>query len=60
MSSKEWAAVAVVIGAGIVLQIPGHEEMVGPEAREHSETPADMAEVAGPYERVVLDVTGMT
>ena len=24
------------------------------------ETPADMAEVAGPYERVALDVTGMT
>ena len=61
MTSKEWAAVAVVIGAGILLQIPGHEEMaVGTGAMGHSETLADMAEVVGPYERVALDVTGMT
>ena len=60
MTSKEWAAVAVVIGAGIVLQIPGHGEMdMGTEATGHSETP-DMAEVVGPYERVALDVTGLT
>ncbi len=61
MTSKEWAAVAVVIGAGIVLQIPGHDEMeMGPTGMEHSDIPADMAEVVGPYERVALDVTGMT
>ncbi len=60
MTSKEWAAVAVVVGAGILLQIPGHEEMAVPESREHSEMPADMAELLGPYERVALDVTGLT
>ncbi len=61
MTSKEWAAVAVVVGGGILLQIPGHDEMnMDPTAVGHSEMPADMAEVVGPYEQVALDVTGMT
>ncbi len=61
MTSKEWAAVAVVVGGGILLQIPGHDEMtMDPTAVRHSEMPADMAEVVGPYEQVALDVTGLT
>lgn len=61
MTSKEWAAVAVVVGGGILLQIPGHDEMnTEPTAAGLSEMPADMAEVVGPYEQVALDVTGMT
>ena len=61
MTSKEWAAVAVVVGGGILLQIPGHDEMnMDPTAMGPSEMPADMAEVVGPYEQVALDVTGMT
>jgi hypothetical protein len=61
MTTKEWVAVAVVIGGGILLQIPSHDEaMMDPEAMGHSEMPAGMAEVEGPYERVALDVTGMT
>ena len=61
MGWKQWSAVAVVIGGGILLQIPGHEEMdMDHGAMEHDAMPADMAEVAGPYRTVALDVTGMT
>ena len=61
MTSKEWAAVAVVVGGGILLQIPNHDEMNRePTSVGRSEIPADMAEVVGPYEQVALDVTGMT
>jgi hypothetical protein len=61
MTSNEWAAVAVVVGGGILLQIPGHNEIeMDHAAMESGETPADMAVAAGPYEQVALDVKGMT
>ncbi len=51
----------VVIGGGILLQIPGHEEMdMDHAAMEQEAMPAGMAEAAGPYRTVALDVTGMT
>ena len=61
MGWQQWSAVAVVIGGGIVLQIPGHDD---PEmdhaAMGQGEMPASMAEVQGPYTTVALDVAGMT
>jgi hypothetical protein len=61
MGWKQWTAVAVVIGGGILLQIPNNDAMVmdgmGPQ---HSEMPANMADVQGPYRTVALEVTGMT
>ena len=69
MSWKHWTAVLVVIGFGIVLQIPSHE---GDTMEEHSHTPGGAAsttesnavpiaaEPAGPYRTMVLEVTGMT
>ena len=60
MGWKQWSAVAVMIGAGIVLQIPGHDEAeMDPGAMDHDEVPV-MAESQGPYTTVALDVTGMT
>ncbi len=61
MGWKQWSAVAVVIGGGILLQIPGHEDA----AMDHGATvqrdvPADMADVEGTLRTVALDVTGMT
>ncbi len=52
---------AVMIGGGILLQIPGHEDA----AMDHGATlqgdvPADMADVEGALRTVSLDVTGMT
>ena len=61
MSWKEWTAVGLVIGGGILLQIPGHD--VVPRDHEdmgHGEMPAEMAVATGPYRTVALDVTGMT
>ena len=61
MSWKEWTAVGVVIGAGILFQIPGHDKArTDPEAMRHGDTPGDMAATTGPYRTVALDVTGMT
>jgi len=62
MGWKQWSAVAVVIGVGVVLQIPGHDVM---EMDDHAEmragpTPAEMADPEGPYRTVALDVAGMT
>ena len=60
MGWKQWSAVAVVIGAGIVLQIPGHDEVeMDHGAMDHGEVPV-MAESQGPYTTVALDVTGLT
>ena len=61
MGWKQWSAVAVVIGGGILLQIPGHDaaEMDHTEMG-HSEMPADLAEAEGTFLTVALDVTGMT
>ena len=61
MSWKEWTAVGVVIGAGILLQIPGHDDApMDHDTMGHGEMPAQMAEVEGPYRTVALDVTGLT
>jgi len=55
MSWKEWSAVAVVIGGGILLQIPGHDEV----GMDHGEMPV-MTKPQGNYNTVALHVTGMT
>ena len=55
MGWKQWSAVAVVIGGGILLQIPGHDE-VGMDRGEM----LVMAEPQGPYTTVALDVMGLT
>ncbi len=61
MGWKQWSAVAVVIGGGILLQIPGHDvSSMDHAAMGHSDVPTDMADVQGPYTTVALDVTGMT
>lgn len=60
MSMKEWVAIAVVIGGGILLQIPGHDAMeMSHEGMEHSVAP-EMEEVTLGLERVELHVSGMT
>lgn len=61
MSWKEWTAVGVVVGIGIVLQIPGGNEMgMDQDAATLREMPADTATTIGTYRTVALDVTGMT
>ena len=61
MGWKQWSAVAVLIGGGILLQIPGQDEAeMDHAAMGHGEMPADMAEAQGSYTTVVLDITGMT
>lgn len=61
MSWKEWTAVSVVIGVGILLQIPGHDNVqMDHEAMGHGDMPAEMATATGVYRTVALDVTGMT
>ncbi|MHB1169389.1 MAG: heavy-metal-associated domain-containing protein [Longimicrobiales bacterium] len=68
MSWKHWTAVLVVIGVGIVLQIPKDD---GETMEEHALTPGGAAsgvessavpaaESAGPWRTMVLEVTGMT
>lgn len=65
MGWKQWSAVVIVIGGGILLQIPRHDEMAmdrktDPEAMGQGATPAEAADVMGPFRTVALDVTGMT
>ena len=65
MSWKEWAAVAVVIGGGILLQIPtwgGHSEHHAEDGHDHaSAVAASAATAAENGDRAVgLAVTGMT
>jgi hypothetical protein len=61
MGWKQWSAVAVVIGGGILLQIPNHVDAEMDHATiGQSDIPVDMAEAQGPYTTVALDVTGMT
>lgn len=74
MSRKEWIAVVLVIGLGLVWQIPRHEVAVsiGEEPHGHSaaevqghrasgaSAPANAANLAGPYRTFELAVTGMT
>ena len=60
MGGKQWSAVALVIGGGILLQIPGHSAAeMDHGGMDQSELPV-MAERQGPYTTVTLDVTGMT
>lgn len=72
MSRKEWIGVLVVVGLGIVWQIPGHDDAMTDDHEAHgyvgSEVPVahgaspsstDM-EIGGPYRTVALEVTGMT
>ena len=60
MGWKQWAAVCVVIGGGILLQIPNHDDAaMDHESMGQAEMPS-MADPQGPYATVVLDVTGMT
>lgn len=74
MSRKEWIAVVLVIGVGIVWQIPLHDDAMPPDAADHAHAPAERvgaagqgasatpapAELAGPYRTIALEVTGMT
>ncbi len=60
MSWKEWTAVTLVIGAGVLWQIPGHDEMEMDNAGRHDEMSMESAEVEGPYRTVARNVTGMT
>jgi len=61
MGWKQWSAVAVVIGGGILLQIPAHDDAeMDHGAMGHGEMPADMAAAQGSLHTVALHVTGMT
>jgi hypothetical protein len=61
MGWKQWSAVAAVIGAGILLQIPGSDDMsMDTEVVQGGEMPAGMATAQGTFRTVALDVTGMT
>ena len=61
MGWKQWSLVAVLIGGGILLQIPGHDDMeMDREAVEHADPPAGMIDPPPPFKTVALEVTGMT
>ncbi len=60
MGWKQWSAVAVVIGGGILLQIPRHDAVMDQGAMLRGDVPADMADTEGTIRTVALDVTGMT
>ena len=70
MSWKHWTAVVLVIGLGIVAQIPRHQETAGDGTHQHAtvdtlpsaapSTDDAAAEPAGPYRTIALEVTGMT
>ncbi len=53
MGWKEWTAVAVVIGGGILLQIAAPMDALDKGG-------AHPAAATGPFRTVALDVTGMT
>ena len=64
MSWKHWTAVLVVIGGGILIQIPRHDMPV-PDHRHGgaaiaSTEPNSSGSAIGPYRTVGLEVTGMT
>lgn len=61
MGWKQWSAVAAVIGGGILLQIPGHEEAsMDHEGMGPAEAPAEPAAAEAGFRPVTLDITGMT
>ena len=59
MGRNEWALVALVIGGGILTQIPGH---TGGGLDHGAAIPPEShaGEESGPFATVNLDVTGMT
>jgi len=59
MGRKQWLAVCVVIGGGILMQIPGHDDTMDHSSSDHAAMPT-MAEPQGPFATVALEVTGMT
>lgn len=62
MSWKHWTAVVLVIGLGIVSQIPRHEDTMEehPHTRQTTAAAATSDAPAGPYRTIALEVTGMT
>ena len=60
MGWKQWAAVVVVIGAGIVLQIPDHGDALMDHQAMGDADMTQASDVQGPFTRVALNVTGMT
>jgi hypothetical protein len=58
MGWKQWAVVALVIGGGVVMQIPGHTG----DAMDHGAIASETrpGEESGLFTTVHLDVTGMT
>ncbi len=62
MSWKEWTAVGLVIGVGVVLQIPVHDDgMAEQNGSSHlTEMAPDQVGDNGPYRSIALEVTGMT
>ena len=74
MSRKEWFAVIIVIGVGIVWQIPRHDDAMPADGEPHAHSPVETrgaeaegapgtptaGEDAGPYRTIALEVTGMT
>lgn len=60
MGWKQWLAIGVVIGGGILLQIPkDHSSRMDRAAEEHAAMNGT-AEAEGPYATVALEVMGMT
>jgi len=61
MGWKQWSAVAVVIGGGILLQIPAHDDAeMDHGGMGHAEISAATSAVQGTFRTVALAVTGMT
>lgn len=61
MGWKEWSLVAVLIGGGILLQIPGNDVIeMEHEAVERADLPPSMVDPRPPFQTVALEVTGMT
>lgn len=74
MTLKEWTAVIIVVGLGIVLQIPRHDEGMTKRSEDHAHPagglgPSDPGtaahsvrepEPSRPYRTIALEVTGMT
>ncbi len=56
MSTKEWVAVGLVIGAGILVPILDHDD----DTMDHAAMEMQAAEASGPMKTVALDITGLT
>lgn len=60
MGWRQWSAVAVVIGGGILLQIPHDDTEMDHAAMGHAETLVAPSAAQGTFRTVTLDITGMT